>query len=148
MGNRAIIQFEGHGVEVYLHENARPEIIVALLDFTDAATRRIGVGQTFIARFVQVAANFLGGTRGIGLDGKDSRYLAQKDYDVYVAGKREHFEHGKKSPWDRVSIVALNGVVFTKEEEKRVLEHPAMFGPESIRQCIREANAPHFRGQS
>lgn len=93
-------------------------------------------------------STFLGGTRGIGLDGKDSRYLSQKDYDVYLVGRIENFWKRDRSPWDRVGIVGLNGVEFTKEDEKRVLEHPAIFGPDSIRQCIREANAPHFRGRS
>lgn len=72
MGNRAVVLPKGSTVGVYLHWNGGPDSVEAFLEYCKLRRFRSFGGENRdgygMARFVQVVANFFGGTLSIGIE--------------------------------------------------------------------------------
>ncbi len=102
MGNRAIVAFQPDAkvkkvLGVYLHWNGGPESVYPFLDALDKYEVR-GDGNYEVARFAQVAGNYIGGNSSVGIeivnliDANEKGYTAGMDNGVYVvnrSGKRQ-----------------------------------------------------------
>ena len=87
MGNRAIIvASQAPSIGVYLHWNGEPESVLAFL----AVARTLGVRDPvsdpayFVARLVQIVANYFGGTLSVGVG--DPAQMDDSDNGLYVVG--------------------------------------------------------------
>ncbi len=82
MGNRAFITDKERKVGVYLHWNGGRSSVEAFLEYCKRkGCRGFGVDSSYaMARFVQVVANFFGGTTSIGI----STYPCYEDNGVYI----------------------------------------------------------------
>jgi hypothetical protein len=67
MGNRGAVVFEGTNTGTYLHWHGSPETVRALLTYAREVGVREADPEYLAARFVQIAANTIGGTLSIGL---------------------------------------------------------------------------------
>lgn len=98
MGNRAVVTVDGSKVGVYLHWNGHQESVHAFL----RAAKDLGVrdptedASYFYARFVQIIANYVGGTVSVGVEALSQLDTNNGDNGVYVVGagfaviRREH----------------------------------------------------------
>ncbi len=89
MGNRAVVSVEGSKVGVYLHWNGGIESVAAFLRAAKDLGVREPTGDTsyFYARFVQIAANYFGGTTSIGIDALTSLDKNNGDNGHYIVGE-------------------------------------------------------------
>jgi|6_EtaG_2_1085325.scaffolds.fasta_scaffold01456_9 hypothetical protein len=86
MGNRAVIQMQGHGAGIYLHNNGGYDTIAPLLQV--AKEYRIRGDDYGMARLTQMLANFFGGTLNIGIATEDSLDMNNGDNGTYVIDER------------------------------------------------------------
>jgi hypothetical protein len=87
MGNRAVIEFDGTGIGLYLHWNGGEPSILGFLDAARiAGIRRPDQDSYGIARFTQLVSNWMGGTLSVGLATLDKCDCDNWDNGVYVVG--------------------------------------------------------------
>lgn len=91
MGNRAVVLPKGSTVGVYLHWNGGPDSVEAFLEYCKLRGFRSFGGENRdgygMARFVQVVANFFGGTLSIGIEEnceETEEWAEYLDNGVYV----------------------------------------------------------------
>lgn len=123
MGNRAVVTVEGSKVGVYLHWNGGPESVTAFLRAAKALKVRDPLDDSsyFYARFVQIVANFFGGTTSVGLDALDTLDTDNGDNGVYTVGKGfEITKSDSKAPVDAQKESAIFDAVM--EANKPVFE--------------------------
>ena len=82
MGNRAVLEFQGTDVGIYLHWNGGRDTIDPLLDV--AKEYNIRSGDYGIARIAQMLGNFFGGTLSLGVDKLDKLDCDNGDNGTYV----------------------------------------------------------------
>ena len=82
MGNRAVLEFQGTDVGIYLHWNGGRDTIEPLLEV--AKEYNIRGGDYGIARISQILGNFFGGTFCVGVDKLDRLDCDNGDNGTYV----------------------------------------------------------------
>lgn len=89
MGNRAVITDAEKKIGVYLHWNGGRDTIEPLLAYCNLKGYRDPINDPCysLARFTQVAANFLGGTTSIGIGLFSKLDTDNHDNGTYVIGK-------------------------------------------------------------
>jgi len=86
MSNSAVVQFgldPATAPAVYLHRHGDPATVQAFLDVAKRVSVRDNDPSYAAARFVQIAANVIGGTTGIGV-GSAAQMPDYLDHGVYV----------------------------------------------------------------
>lgn len=92
MSNSAVVQFgldPDTAPAVYLHWYGDPATVQALLDVAKRVSVRDYDPTYAAARFVQIAANTIGGTVGIGIGPTTDQMLHDLDHGVYVVKRLE-----------------------------------------------------------
>lgn len=85
MGNRAIIQPQGKNIGVYLHWNGGRDSVEAFLKYCKLRDFRPFEDGYGMARFIQVVANFFGGSLSIGIgEAATEEDLDWLDNGVYI----------------------------------------------------------------
>jgi len=132
MGNRAVVSVTGSKVGVYLHWNGGLESVTAFLRASKDLGVRDPTGDTsyFYARFVQIAANYFGGTTSVGIDSLTRLDCDNGDNGLYIVGKdfeitnRKHTVQGwaarlidqERSDAIYAEVMAANKAIFERKE--------------------------------
>ncbi len=151
MGNRAVITFDKNptpnSLGVYLHWNGSPEYVYPFLEALDYYEVRDDSDPSYqLARFVQIVANFIGGTLSIGVDILDRLDCGNGDNGLYVV----HREGGKLcvsrsdgglAPADFWSLAEVEA------ERGRAMKHPCNVDKRgmTLTAAIRERNDLRFK---
>lgn len=103
MSNSAIVQFgldPDTAPAVYLHWHGDPATVQALLDVAKRVSVRDYDPAYAAARFVQIAANTIGGTTGIGI-GPIDQMPCYLDHGVYIVKRLDVIDrlHAELSWW-------------------------------------------------
>lgn len=91
MGNRAVIEFQGSGIGIYLHWNGGQESVEAFLK----AARMLGVRSDDYgpARLCQVIGNYFGGNLSLGVGKIETLDCDNGDNGKYVIKDWQIVEH-------------------------------------------------------
>jgi hypothetical protein len=128
MGNRAVVSVTGSKVGVYLHWNGGLESVTAFLRASKDLGVRDPTGDTsyFYARFVQIAANYFGGTTSVGIDSLTRLDCDNGDNGLYIVGKDFKItsrKHNRDSMLDQersdaiyAEVMAANKAIFERKE--------------------------------
>ena len=98
MGNRAVIQFRGTNVGIYLHWNGGRDSVEAFLKYCELqGFRNPSVDNYGVARCCQVITNFFPGGLSVGVDTLDRLDTDNGDNGTYVVDNwkivgRENFK--------------------------------------------------------
>lgn len=100
MGNRAVIQVDGSTLGIYLHWNGGVESVTAFLKAAkDLGVRRPASDPSYFhARFVQMIANFFGGTASIGIDLVTHLDTDNGDNGLYIINDALEIQQRKYAP--------------------------------------------------
>ena len=152
MGNRAVITFDKNPIPnslgVYLHSNGGAESVYPFLEALDYYKVRDNSDPSYeLARFVQIVANFFGGTTSIGVNVLAKLDCTNGDNGLYVV----HREGGTLSV--SRSKGGLTAADFwppaeVEAERKRAMKHRYNVDQgdgETMAAGIRKANDPHFK---
>ena len=121
MGNRAVLEFQGTDVGIYLHWNGGRDTIDPLLDV--AKEYNIRGGDYGIARIAQILGNFFGGTLCVGVDKLDRLDCDNGDNGTYVIDNNFNIVDRK---------------YFDNREEQQV------YDPKEMREQFKLTNDPIF----
>ena len=122
MGNRAVLEFQGTDVCIYLHWNGGRDTIEPLLDV--AKEYNIRSGDYGIARISQMLGNFFGGTLCVGVDKLDRLDCDNGDNGTYVIDNNFNIVDRK---------------YFDNREEQQV------YDPKEMREQFKLTNDPIFK---
>lgn len=147
MGNRAVITFDRNptpqSIGVYLHWNGGPESVYAFLDALDHYHVRDTSDTSYqLARFIQIVANFLGGTLSIGVAQLKELDCTNDDhglYAVYRDGEQRIVKRSKGTLTDWWSQSDVDS------ERTAAYQHSYHTGEHPIAALIHERNDALFR---
>lgn len=124
MGNRAVIEFKGQGIGIYLHWNGgRPKVEAFLQVAKDLHLRSDNYGP---ARLCQIIGNWMGGGLSLGIGTIDRLDTSNGDNGTYVVdhweivGRKHHDYPDDSNPDEKRSVydqvMKVNQPIFKRGE--------------------------------
>jgi hypothetical protein len=129
MGNRAVITFDKKptkkSVGIYLHWNGGPESVLAFLEAANQFGVRDDTDQPYqLARFIQIIANYFGGTTSIGVGLLEDLDCDNGNNGVYRVSRKggvitiDHNPTGTLKTWITLEHAAIKKHQYWQPDDK------------------------------